>query len=142
ALVGIAGLAVAHFLYLQHRKTGELLTEEAKRSNFIYQFLYNKWWWDALYNKIFIDIGGKLADRVFWRIIDVGIIDGIVNGLAGFVGLFARITRRLQTGYVRNYALAMLLGVVLLISALLIQWSKKPEIPVRKPPSAGGLMNS
>ena len=137
--IGILGLSLAAFAYRQKRKSGELVSEQAKAGNPIYQFLYNKWLFDVIYNGLFIKIGGWFADKILWRVVDAGIIDGIVNGIAGFVGLFARIFRRLQTGYVRNYALAMLLGVVILVGSLLYQWSKDPVLPVRQRPQSAGV---
>jgi NADH-quinone oxidoreductase subunit L len=124
SVVAIAGLLLARALYQQHMKTGELLTEEQKARNPLYQFLLNKWYWDDLYNAIFIKWGGWFADRILWRTIDAGLIDGTINGLAGLVGLVSAAGRRLQTGYVRNYALGMLLGVVVLVIGLLMTWSK------------------
>lgn len=119
ALVGAIGLFGAYTAYRAHAQTNLLVPERQKARNPVYQFLANKWWWDAAYNKLFIDMGGKFADRFLWRLVDAKLIDGAVNGAAGVVGQASLLTRRLQTGYVRNYALAMLLGVVLLAFVLL-----------------------
>jgi NADH-quinone oxidoreductase subunit L len=122
--IAIAGLLLARALYLQHMKTGELLTAEQKARSPLYQFLLNKWYWDDLYNLIFIKWGGWFADRILWRTIDAGLIDGTFNGLAVLVGIVSNVGRRLQTGYVRNYALGMLFGVVVLIIGLLMTWTR------------------
>jgi NADH-quinone oxidoreductase subunit L len=122
--IAIAGLAFAYMLYNQHRKTGELLEKKPSSPLAPYNILLNKWYWDDLYNKVFIGIGGWIADRVLWRGIDMGAIDGFVNGLAGAVGRFSSVTRRVQTGYVRNYALAMLFGAVILVAYLLMRWNQ------------------
>ncbi len=128
-VIAILGLAIAAFLYRQHMKTGDLVPEEKKRQwlrNLLnpYTFLLNKWWWDAIYEAIFIKFGGWLADHVLWRTVDVGIIDGFFTKfLGGGVGLISSVTRRLQTGYVRNYALGMLLGVVILVLGLIITYN-------------------
>src|SRR5581483_8959428 len=87
-LIAIAGVALAAMLYRQHMKTGNLIPEERKvqlERNPLspYTFLLNKWWWDWLYNTIFITIGGWLATNILWKVIDVGIVDGLfVKGLA------------------------------------------------------------
>ncbi|HLV78841.1 MAG TPA: proton-conducting transporter membrane subunit, partial [Chthonomonadaceae bacterium] len=122
--VALGGLILAAVLYQQHMRTGELVPEERKqqweRSPLQpYTFLYNKWWWDWLYNTLFIRIGGLFATRILWKTVDAGLIDGFVNTLAGAVGRISRVTRRVETGYVRNYALGMLLGVVALLIGLL-----------------------
>ena len=97
----------------------ELAPEEQKMRNPIYRLLAEKWGFDALYNWLFIKVGGMFAERVLWKTIDVGLIDGTVNTTAGAVGLLSRVGRRVQTGLVRNYALIMLFGVVALVLALL-----------------------
>jgi NADH-quinone oxidoreductase subunit L len=57
--------------------------------------------------------------------VDAGIIDGtIVKGLGGGVGRLSALIRRLQTGYVRNYALGMLIGVVVLVISIIATWQK------------------
>ncbi|HZO90265.1 MAG TPA: NADH-quinone oxidoreductase subunit L [Chthonomonadaceae bacterium] len=132
-LIAIAGVALAAMLYRQHMKTGNLIPEERKvqlERNPLspYTFLLNKWWWDWLYNTIFITIGGWLATNILWKVIDVGIVDGLfVKGLAGGTAYISGLTRRLQTGYVRNYALGMLVGVVALVIGLLVAWNNLPH---------------
>ncbi|MFI5385516.1 MAG: NADH-quinone oxidoreductase subunit L [Fimbriimonadales bacterium] len=59
--------------------------------------------------------GGNDIGRLFWRFFDAGIIDGIVNGSAYVAGWFAKLFHRVQTGYVRLYALVMLVGGVCLL---------------------------
>ena len=56
--------------------------------------------------------GGNDIGRLFWRFFDAGIVDGIVNGFAGLTGWFGNLFHRIQTGYVRLYALVMLMGGV------------------------------
>jgi len=56
--------------------------------------------------------GGNDVGQLFWRVFDVGLIDGIVNGAAALTGWFAGVFRRIQTGYIRLYALIMLVGGV------------------------------
>jgi len=53
------------------------------------------------------------------RAFDLGVIDGAVNGIAELVGRAAGRLRHLQTGFVMNYALTMLIGVVALLGILL-----------------------
>lgn len=56
--------------------------------------------------------GGNDLGRFLWRFFDAGVVDGIVNGVAKLAGWFALVFRRVQTGYVRAYALLMLVGGV------------------------------
>lgn len=119
SLVAFAGIGFAIFRYRAHRKTGELSTDDAKAHSPIYQFLINTWFFDKIYNAVFIQGGGWFADRVLWKGVDKDLIDGTVNGVAAGVGRISALGRRVQTGYVRNYALAMMFGVVALVISLL-----------------------
>jgi NADH-quinone oxidoreductase subunit L len=121
--IAILGLALAWAVYSKVKATGELVSEQVKSRNLIYRFLVDKWCFDRVYNYVFITLGGKFADRVLWRYVDVTLIDGAVNGLARTVGKLSTGIKRVQTGYVRNYALGILFGVVALIAGLWAQWS-------------------
>lgn len=125
SIVGIAGLLLA---YVSYRKpsvaaTGQLIPAESKPKNPIYNLLLNKWYWDDLYNFIFIRVGGIFA-QLLWRVVDQGIIDGLITKVVAVwgVGGLSQGLRRAQTGYVRNYALAMLFGVVTLVLGLMGSW--------------------
>lgn len=128
SIIAFAGLAFAHARYSAHRPTGELIPAAEKtrleRHPFaLYTFLLHKWWWDAVYNFVFIRVGGWIADRILWRTVDAGMVDGLfVRVVGGGVYGISSVFRRLQTGYVRNYALGMLFGVVILILFLLRSW--------------------
>lgn len=133
SIVAIAGLALAFLIYSKHKATGSWISEETKQKwlshplgipAFFYDTFTAKWGFDTAYEFIFQKVGGWFAKSILWQMIDKGLIDGIVNGLAALVGVFSKGTRRLQTGYVRNYALAMLFGVVLVIGGLLYTYNK------------------
>jgi NADH-quinone oxidoreductase subunit L len=119
SLIAIGGIGLAYMLYKGRMQTGELKTEAEKQRNPIYRFLADKWEFDTLYNWLFIKEGGIFATRYLWKGLDQGLIDGTVNGIAGLVGGLSRLGRRTQTGYVRNYALVMLIGVVTIVASLL-----------------------
>ena len=55
------------------------------------------------------------------------LIDGTVNGLAETVEWTSGLVRRVQTGYVRNYALGMLFGVVALVAGVFYVWFNRPH---------------
>ena len=84
----------------------------------VHRFLLNKWYFDELYDAIFVRPARALA-RGFWKIGDVRIIDGVPNGLAASVAGAARQAVSLQTGRVASYAFTMIAGLVLLVSLLL-----------------------
>jgi NADH-quinone oxidoreductase subunit L len=57
------------------------------------------------------------------------VIDGAANGLGALAGRAAGLLRRLQTGYVRNYALALFVGVIVLLGYFLLQLSQIEALP-------------
>jgi NADH-quinone oxidoreductase subunit L len=77
----------------------------------LYQFVFNKWYFDELYDLLFVKPAFALG-RLFWKAGDEGFIDRFgPNGSAWVVGLGSRVAGRLQTGYVYTYAFVMLMGL-------------------------------
>jgi NADH-quinone oxidoreductase subunit L len=85
----------------------------------LYRFLLNKWYFDELYDRIFVRPARRLA-RGLWQVGDVRIIDGMPNGAAALAAGTARGAVRLQSGRVANYAFAMILGLVLFVTIFLM----------------------
>jgi NADH-quinone oxidoreductase subunit L len=78
----------------------------------VYRFVANKWYFDELYDVIFVRPALWLG-RLFWKGGDEGTIDRFgPHGAAYAVGVGNRVTYRLQTGYLYSYALVMLLGLI------------------------------
>ncbi len=86
----------------------------------VYTGMERKWWVDELYQKIIISPYQSLA-RFLALPVDQGIIDGIANGLARLTAAFANAWRKLQNGFVRRYALTILVGVVLILAYLVLR---------------------
>jgi NADH-quinone oxidoreductase subunit L len=83
----------------------------------IYLFLLNKWYIDDLYDLVFVR-GAFALGRLLWKGGDGAVIDGAIDGTAATVGRVTGRVVRLQTGYVYNYAFAMLIGVAVLLTWL------------------------
>jgi NADH-quinone oxidoreductase subunit L len=82
----------------------------------LYQFLLNKWYFDELYDKIFVKPAFAIG-RLLWKGGDGRIIDGIgPDGVAARVVDGAKFAVRLQTGFIYNYAFAMLIGVAAIVT--------------------------
>ncbi len=79
------------------------------------KILENKWRVDEFYNGYIVDPITKLSREGLWKGIDVGIVDGIVNGIGSFVVAMGSLTRNIQTGFVRSYAAFMLFGALIVI---------------------------
>ena len=91
-----------------------------KPLNGLFTALENKWWVDELYNTVIVRPYDAVA-RFSAGVIDQGIIDGLINGMGSMVGSLAKAWRRYQNGYVRSYALTIVVGVVLVITYLVLR---------------------
>jgi NADH-quinone oxidoreductase subunit L len=107
------GFAVAWYFYL----TNPLIPFGlAKRFRGAYLFLLNAWYFDALYDALFVRPAKRLG-RFLWKTGDGTIIDGIgPDGIAARVVDITNRVVRLQTGYIYHYAFVMLIGVALIIT--------------------------
>jgi len=114
-VVGVLGIALAYFLYMFRP---ELPARIAKRFAGIYRFLLNKWYFDELYDRVFVQPAKRLAN-LLWQQGDVKIIDGMPNGAAGLAVRASKGAISLQTGRVANYAFTMIIGLVIFASLLL-----------------------
>jgi len=86
----------------------------------IYRFLLNKWYFDELYDFVFVR-GANVLGRILWKKGDGALIDGFgPDGVSGLVARLAVRARALQTGYVYHYAFAMLIGVAAFVSWYLV----------------------
>jgi NADH-quinone oxidoreductase subunit L len=111
----VLGFLGAFYVYMLRPGTAQQL---ANRFPGLYQFLLNKWYFDELYDKIFVRPAFAIG-RLFWKGGDGRIIDGLgPDGVAARVVDGARLAVRLQTGYLYHYAFAMLIGVAAVISWL------------------------
>jgi NADH-quinone oxidoreductase subunit L len=115
-VVGIAGIVLAYVLYML---TPGIPARLATSFHGIYLFLLNKWYFDELYDAIFVRPARSLAMQ-FWKVGDARIIDGMPNGAASLAAGAARGAVRIQTGRVANYAFAMIIGLVLFVTLFLI----------------------
>ena len=79
------------------------------------KILENKWYVDEIYNEGIVDPITDASREGLWKIFDIGLIDGTVNGLAAFFAEMGNITRRVQVGFVRSYAALILLGALFVI---------------------------
>ena len=86
----------------------------------IYLFSLNKWYFDELYNFLFVR-PCKYLGYSLWKQGDGGVIDGIgPDGIASVAGNIAKRFVKLQSGYLYHYAFLMLVGVAVIITWFLI----------------------
>jgi NADH-quinone oxidoreductase subunit L len=112
-VMGVGGIALAYVMYIA---VPTLPAQLAQRFRPIYLFLLNKWYFDELYDRLFVFPAQRLG-WLLWRGGDGAIIDRFgPDGIAAATIRLARRASALQTGYVYHYAFAMLIGVVILIT--------------------------
>jgi NADH-quinone oxidoreductase subunit L len=105
----ITGLVLSTVIYLFRPSIAETVRN---RLPFLYRLLDNKYYVDEFYQKVFAS-GSVRLGRNLWRKADAGLIDnGIVNGSARVVEWVAARVRRWQTGFLYDYAFAMIIGLI------------------------------
>jgi NADH-quinone oxidoreductase subunit L len=114
-IVAIGGIALAWVMYIAQPELPRKFAKEFPR---VYFFLLNKWYFDELYNAIFVRPLMRLA-TFSWRIGDATIIDGVPNGLAALAAEGSREAVKMQTGSLAAYAFVMLIGVVVLVGVFM-----------------------
>ena len=113
----IVGFLTAYHFYIRSPETPKRLAEQHRG---LYQFLLNKWYFDELYDFLFVRPAMRLG-RFLWKKGDGKVIDGF-----GPDGIAARVTDitdkvvKLQTGYLYHYAFAMLIGVAALVTWMML----------------------
>ncbi len=118
-LLTALGFAIAYYFYIVKP---ELPAKLAAQKGIVYMFLYRKWYFDELYQFLFV--GPALVfGRFLWKWGDGKLIDGLgPDGVAARVLDATRGAVRLQSGYVYHYAFAMLIGVVGLATYFMMVW--------------------
>jgi NADH-quinone oxidoreductase subunit L len=112
-VVTALGIALAWVFYI---RTPAYPSALAERFPAVYRFLLNKWYFDELYDAVFVKPAFRLG-RVLWRGGDQALIDGLgPDGMAAVTRTVAARLRRFQSGYVYHYAFLMIIGVVVFVS--------------------------
>ena len=114
----LAGLGVLAAIY-GYMLRPALPAQLAARFPGLYRFLLNKWYFDELYDRIFVRPYRVLAG-LLWHVGDEGIIDGVPRGMARLTAGGSVQAVRIQTGSIAVYAFTMLIGLVVLISTFLV----------------------
>ncbi|HEY0521747.1 MAG TPA: NADH-quinone oxidoreductase subunit L [Stellaceae bacterium] len=117
-IAGLGGIATAYVFYMFRPELPGIVTTRLRG---LYLFLLNKWYFDELYDRIFVR-PARLLGYELWKQGDGMIIDGLgPDGLAAATRNLSVRASRLQTGYLYHYAFAMLIGVVILVSWYLLR---------------------
>ena len=115
-VVMLIGFAAAYMAYMRDTS---IPGKTAEQLGPVYRFFYNKWYFDELYNVLFVKPAFWLG-RQFWKLGDVGTIDRFgPNGAAWVVSQGSVLAKKVQTGYVYSYALVMLIGLIAAVTWVL-----------------------
>jgi NADH-quinone oxidoreductase subunit L len=117
------GLAVAWRMYAKDVKQG--------KSEGLHKLLYNKYYVDELYHAVVVGPLIWISRNVLWKVVDVSVIDGTVNGIATGTSAVGDTVRQTQSGNTRSYAVWVLVGAVLVFG--IIFW------PILHPALFGGV---
>ena len=135
--IAVAGILLAYLMYLHRPGLADRL---AARWRGLYTLLLNKYWVDELYNAVFVDFGKWLCGKL-WTVDAKGVdgavngtsaltvfmsrvsatfdfrgVDGLVNAIADLIQGGSNTFRRIQTGVLQNYLLAMAMGIFVIVS--------------------------
>jgi NADH-quinone oxidoreductase subunit L len=111
-VAAFGGIGVAAFYFLGSRTAADGI---ARRFAGLHRVLLNKYYVDEVYDAAIVQPIHIVSKDALWKIVDVRILDGAVNGVGETVGGLSELLRRLQTGSVRAYAASLFLGAVLIV---------------------------
>jgi NADH-quinone oxidoreductase subunit L len=114
-IAALIGLAVAWWMYLRRPEQPEKLAKSARP---VYSLLLQKYWVDELYNAVVVAPLMWISRQILWRGVDVGLIDGTVNGLAHTTSGVGDTVRHAQSGNTRSYAVWVVIGAIVVIAVI------------------------
>ncbi len=115
--IAIFGLLLARFMYITSPETPGRIVD---RFSGLHRLVYNKYWIDELYDFLFVNSIVEFS-KLLWKKFDEAVIDGVVNGVGAVTQAFGGVLRLLQTGFVKDYALSVLVGAIVVIGFLLLR---------------------
>jgi NADH-quinone oxidoreductase subunit L len=118
-VVAAAGILIAYLAYIKESPIFSP-TVWATRFRPLYVLFYNKFYFDEIYEYCIVHPLYWVSDRVLWQVVDMRIIDGAVNGVASLFSYSSSQLRRVQTGFVANYALAIAIGAVVIVGVYFV----------------------
>jgi len=113
----LISIPVAYYLFVKNK---EIPNQFAQLNKPLYNFLVNKWYFDELYNILFIQSSKKIG-LFFWKIIDVKTIDKFgPDGISSFIKILSMKASKFQSGFIYQYAFMILIGFSALLTFLIL----------------------
>ncbi len=116
--IAVGGIFLARYIYTQRVGLADRIANAVPG---IYKLLWNKWYADEAYEYGIVKPLMAGSRSFLLKIVDQGIIDGIINGSGRFTAALAGWTRRLQSGVTQNYATLFLVGVLVVVGWLMMR---------------------
>jgi NADH-quinone oxidoreductase subunit L len=116
-IIAVIGISAATVMYLKNPGLPAKFTSSFSK---LHRWVYNKWYIDELYDALFVNSTKNLG-TFCWKGFDVKVVDGIVNGTGKVVNAFSTALRYTQSGLIHNYALTMVLGMVVMVAVLILK---------------------
>ena len=111
-------IPLAYYLFVKNKN---LPNQIANVNKPLYQFLLNKWYFDEIYDVIFVK-PCKKSGLFLWKFFDIKLIDGFgPDGISGMIKKFSIKANKFQSGYIYQYAFIMLLGFSALLTFLIVK---------------------
>ncbi len=114
--MGLIGIAAAYYAYVRNPDLPDRL---ARQWGSLYRGSLNKWYVDEAYDRLFVQPTFAAASEL-WKRVDINLIDGAVNGVARGIAWGGWLLRLIQSGQTQHYALAMAVGIVVIVTVFLI----------------------
>ena len=116
-LIALIGITLAYIFYLKNQDLPRRFTTQFAR---LYHVVHNKYFVDEFYDFLFVR--GILKIGAFLlAVVDIGLIDGLVNGTAAVLQRFGTRLRHIETGYVQQYAFGIILGAIVVVGYLVVK---------------------
>ena len=114
----IISIPIAYYLFIKNKNLPEQI---AKVNNPLYQFLINKWYFDELYDVLFVKSSKKFG-LFLWKFFDLKLIDGFgPDGVSTLIKKISIKANKFQSGFIYQYAFIMLLGFSALLTFLIVK---------------------
>ena len=114
----ILSIPLAYYLFVKNKNLPTQIVDSNKP---LYHFLLNKWYFDELYENIFV-IPSKKLGLFLWKFFDVKLIDGFgPDGISAFIKKCSIKANKFQSGFIYQYAFVMLLGFSALLTFLIVR---------------------
>ena len=114
----VISIPIAYYLFVKNKELPKQIVDVNKP---LYQFLVNKWYFDELYDILFV-VPSKKIGIFLWKFFDIKIIDGFgPDGISAFIKKCSVKANKFQSGFIYQYAFVMLLGFSALLTFLIVK---------------------